>query len=45
MHRPQVSEVIDQDRRALLGSAVMGIAIAGTAGLSLFIAFWRAEMM
>lgn len=33
MHRSQVSEVIDQDRRALLGKAVMGIAIAGTAGL------------
>ncbi|ANW00787.1 epoxide hydrolase family protein [Bradyrhizobium icense] len=33
MHRLQVSEVIDQDRRALLKSAAMGIAIAGTAGL------------
>lgn len=33
MHRSQASEVINQDRRALLGSAVMGIAIAGTAGL------------
>jgi hypothetical protein len=33
MHRPQVSEIIDQNRRALLGSVTMGIAIAGTAGL------------
>jgi pimeloyl-ACP methyl ester carboxylesterase len=33
MHRPQVSEVIDQDRRALLSGAAMGIAIAGTAAL------------
>lgn len=33
MHRPQVSEVIDKDRRALLGSVTMGMAIAGTAGL------------
>lgn len=33
MHRPQVSEIIDQDRRALLGGAVTSIAIAGTAGL------------
>jgi pimeloyl-ACP methyl ester carboxylesterase len=33
MHKPQVSEVIDQDRRALLGSAAMGIAIAAAASL------------
>ncbi|MFK4485102.1 epoxide hydrolase family protein [Bradyrhizobium sp. USDA 336] len=33
MDRPHVYEVIDQDRRALLGGAAMGIAIAGTAGL------------
>ena len=33
MHGPQISEVIDEDRRALLGSVTMGIAIAGTAGL------------
>lgn len=33
MRGPQVSEFIDQDRRALLGSVAMGIAIAGTAGL------------
>lgn len=33
MHRPQVSEVIDEDRRALLSGAAMGIAVAGTAGL------------
>ena len=33
MHRSLVTEVIDHDRRALLGSAVKGIAIAGTAGL------------
>jgi pimeloyl-ACP methyl ester carboxylesterase len=33
MHRSQVSEVIDQDRRALLGGAGMGIAIAAAASL------------
>ena len=33
MHRSQVSDVIDQDRRALLGSAAMGIAIAAAASL------------
>ena len=33
MHRPQVSEIIDQDRRALLSGAAMGIALAGTAAL------------
>jgi pimeloyl-ACP methyl ester carboxylesterase len=33
MHRPQASEVIDHDRRALLGGAVVSIAMAGTAGL------------
>ncbi|WP_036028757.1 epoxide hydrolase family protein [Bradyrhizobium yuanmingense] len=33
MHRLQVSEVIDEDRRALLRSAAMGITIACTAGL------------
>jgi pimeloyl-ACP methyl ester carboxylesterase len=33
MQGSQVSEVIDQDRRAMLGSAAMGIAIAAAASL------------
>ncbi len=32
MHKPQISEVVDQDRRALLRGAAIGIAIAGIPG-------------
>ena len=33
MLTPDKSEVIDQDRRRILGTAAMGVAIAGTISL------------